>query len=85
MSAKVSLGPFHEAYYEDQLRAMLRSEASAAESKTALAKRIGISPQFLNDMLRGNRRISGRALAFLGFSEITVYYRIGGDRVRAAS
>jgi transcriptional regulator with XRE-family HTH domain len=80
MSApKIELGT-HEAYYADQMLTRLKDAVKTAGSQAALAKRIGISPQFLNDMLRGNRTVGGKALEFLGFAEITVYYRIGGWR-----
>lgn len=76
----INIGPFYQAHYADQMRSMLRAEASAAGSKKALAERIGISPQFLSDMLGDRRAVTGKALAYLGFSQITVYYRIGGDK-----
>lgn len=76
----INIGPFHQAYYADQMRSMLRSALSAAGSQKELAKRIGITPQFLNDMLNDRRAITGKALSYLGFEQITVYYRIGGDK-----
>lgn len=76
----IHLGPFHETYYADQILSRLRAESSAAESQKALAERMGISPQFLHDMLNDRRPITGKALSYLGFAQITVYYRIGGGK-----
>jgi len=76
----INIGPFHQAYYADQMRSMLRSAVHTEGSQKALAKRIGISPQFLGDMLNDRRQITGKALKYLGFEQITVYYRIGGDK-----
>lgn len=76
----INIGPFHQAYYADQMRSRLRAELSAAGSQKELAKRIGISSQFLNDMINDRRPVTGKALAYLGFEQITVYYRIGGDK-----
>lgn len=76
----LNIGSFHKAHYADQIRSILRAELSAAGSQKALAERIGISPQFLHDMLNDRRPITGKALSYLGFAQITVYYRIGGDR-----
>lgn len=70
----------HDAYYADQVRNELRAAVARKGSQKALAEEIGISPQFLNDMLKGNREVGGKALSYLGFAEITVYYRIGGWR-----
>lgn len=76
----INIGPFHQAYYADQIRSLLRTALDTAGSQKALADRIGISPQYLHDMLNDRRPITGKALEFLGFSQITVYYRIGGDK-----
>lgn len=38
-----------------------------------LAKRIGISPAYLNDMLHRHRRVYGKALDFLGLEEVVTY------------
>ncbi len=70
----------HDAYYADQMRSQLRAALDAVGSQKELAKRIGISPQFLHDMLNDRRPVTGKALEYLGFAEITVYYRIGGWR-----
>lgn len=76
---QINLGT-HDAYYADQVLSALRSAVTAKGSQKAAAEAIGISPQFLNDMLKGNRAVGGKALEYLGFAEITVYYRIGGWR-----
>jgi transcriptional regulator with XRE-family HTH domain len=38
-----------------------------------LAARIGISPAYLCDVLKGNRKPKGKVLEFLGLEELTMY------------
>jgi Helix-turn-helix len=45
------------------------------QTQTELAKRIGISPQYLSDMLRRHRRVYGKALDYLGIEEVVTYRR----------
>lgn len=58
-----------------QVRAALRREARAAGSQKALAKRIGVSPPFLCDILNGRREPSGKPVAFLGLTREVRYVR----------
>ena len=58
-----------------QVRAALRQEARAAGSQKALAKRIGVSPTFLCDILNGRREPSGKPVAFLGLTREVRYVR----------
>lgn len=42
-------------------------------TQTELAKRIGISTSYLNDMLQRHRRVYGKALDYLGLEEVVTY------------
>lgn len=53
---------------------LLQKELETCSQKE-LAKRIGISQQYLNDMLHRHRRVYGKALDYLGLEEITIYRR----------
>lgn len=68
-------------FYADQVLYELQQAVIAAGSQKSLAAKIGISPQFLHDMLNERRAIGGKALDYLGFTEMTVYHRF---RRRAA-
>ncbi len=68
-------------WYRDQVLYALKTAVIKAGSQTALASEIGISKQYLHDMLNERRGITGKALDFLGFQEMTIYIPI---RERAA-
>jgi hypothetical protein len=59
--------------YRDQIVAELRTAVRRAGGQKALAEKIGISPQYLHDMLNERRHVTGLALDYLGFTEMTVY------------
>lgn len=42
-------------------------------NQTQLAKRIGVSVPFVNDILHGKREPSGKVLEFLGLERIVIY------------
>jgi len=56
---------------------LLQKELETCSQKD-LAKRIGISQQYLNDMLKRHRRVYGKALDYLGLEEVTTYRRKNG-------
>lgn len=47
--------------------------SSRAHNQLTLAKAIGISPQYLNDILHGNREPCEKCLQWLGLEKIVVY------------
>lgn len=51
---------------------LLRNELEHMTQKE-LAKRIGISPAYLNDMLKRHRRVYGKALDYLNLEEVVTY------------
>lgn len=54
----------------------LQSEVEKAGSQKALANRLGISQQYLNDVLKGRREPGDKILYPLGFQRIVTYTRI---------
>lgn len=46
--------------------AQLRSQLRALGTQKAMAEHLGISPQYLNDLLNGRRKPSDRMLAHFG-------------------
>lgn len=53
---------------------LLRKELERC-TQTELAKRIGISISYLNDMLVRHRRVYGKALDYLGLEQVVTYRR----------
>ena len=49
------------------LIAILRSECARAGGQLAWARRVGFSPQYVNDVLRGRRDVSEAMANALGF------------------
>jgi transcriptional regulator with XRE-family HTH domain len=58
---------------ESDVREELRLLADSMSTHKALADKIGISPQYLHDILRGNRKPGRKVLAFLKLKAVTVY------------
>jgi transcriptional regulator with XRE-family HTH domain len=59
----------------------LRSRVERAESQASLARELGVSPQYLNDVLAERRPPSERLLAALG---IEIVYRRKRPAIEAA-
>ena len=58
----------------DQVREELRDILSRQNmSQRSLAKLIGVSGQFLNEVLLGSREPTGLILEYLGFDRIVIY------------
>ena len=62
---------------EDEVRQLLISECAAAGGQKAWANAHGLSPQYVNDVLRGKRVPGARAQAALGLDRKSVYERVG--------
>lgn len=54
---------------------MLADEARREGSQRALARKIGVSAAFLNDIIRGKREPSGKPLKYLGLVRLVSYHR----------
>ena len=55
---------------------MLRNSVDNAGSQKALAKDLGISEQYLTDLLRGRRMPGRQVLGALGMVEVRLYERM---------
>lgn len=60
----------HDAEY---VRIRLRALASIKGSQRALAREIGVSATFLNDILLGKREPAGKVVSYLGLSRRVTY------------
>lgn len=67
-----NIGPGHTAEY---VRVRLRAMAVIEGSQRALAKKIGCSATFLNDILLGKREPSGVVLTYIGLKRKVTYVR----------
>ena len=59
--------------------AAMRSRIGAAGSQVAYAGRIGVSPQFLSDVLNGRRDVPAAVLTDLGLRRITRFVRVSNE------
>jgi len=57
----------------DEAREDLRLMADDMSTHAALAKKIGISPQYLHDILAGRREPGPKVLAFLKIKKVVLY------------
>lgn len=57
----------------DEVHKMLRRAADRAGSQVALAREIGVSAAFLNDILLGKREPSGKPVQWLGLTRRVLY------------
>lgn len=51
------------------------SKALESESQASVARKIGISPQYLGQVIAGDRPLSEKILAFLGYERVVTYRR----------
>jgi len=54
----------------------LRGEIAAAGTQKGWADRAGVSPQIVNDVLRGRRPIGDRMARALGYSRVVLFERL---------
>ena len=57
---------------------LLRVLATQSDSQSDLAAEIGISPQYLNDILRGRRDPGETVLRYLGLQKRVIYVPLTG-------
>lgn len=55
---------------------MIQQQVIKEGSQRALARKIGVSPTFLNEIIRETRNPTGKVLAYLGLERIVTYQRI---------
>lgn len=60
----------------DKVRQQLTAHALIDGSQSALAKKIGCSRAFLNDIILGKREPSGKVLTYLGLQRRVSYERL---------
>lgn len=66
-----------EYFTADDIREMLREHApeGARGATTALAKKIGVTPKYLGEIVRGQKSINARVLSFFGLGTLTAYVK----------
>ena len=57
----------------DELLEYLKGEVTAANTQKEFAEEVGISEQFLTDVLHGRREITGKLLKYFGREKIVTY------------
>lgn len=70
-----------------EVRALLQKNADAHGQAKLYAKHIGVSPQYLNDVLRGRREPGKKMLRALGLDKVVFYRAVrnqGVDSVAGA-
>jgi transcriptional regulator with XRE-family HTH domain len=60
---------------ETEFREAVKQRACEAGSQAALARHLGVSPQYLGDVISGNRPPGESVLEPLGYERITTYRR----------
>ncbi|HEY8356980.1 MAG TPA: hypothetical protein VIL30_05920 [Ramlibacter sp.] len=61
---------------EDELRKELQDQVDVAGSQTAWAQAHGLTPQYVNDILRGKRMIGSEFARLLSHERLVVYIRM---------
>lgn len=56
---------------------MLMRAVDAAGSQKAFAEKVGVSAQFLHDVLRGRRNANAEILAAIGYERVVTYRKKG--------
>ena len=59
--------------------ALIKDRCNGAEQKQ-IADELGISPQYLNDMLQGRREAGPKVLKALGLVEVVTYRKRRGQK-----
>jgi plasmid maintenance system antidote protein VapI len=65
-------------FQENDLRKELIKRLKRQGTQSSLAREIGISHSYLNDILKGKRQITGPVASYLGFERCTVFKRQRG-------
>lgn len=67
--------------YEDRLREMIQIGVTVDGSQKAFAKRVGISEQYLSDILKGRREPGAKLLNYFGLERVVGYRRADGGKL----
>jgi Helix-turn-helix len=67
--------------YEDRLREMIKIGVRVNGSQKAFAKRVGISEQYLSDILKGRREPGVKLLDYFGLERVVGYRRTDGGKL----
>jgi DNA-binding transcriptional regulator YdaS (Cro superfamily) len=67
-------------YTEEEARMLLSRRISEAGSQAAFADSHGISRQYLTDVLKGRRDMSGKILTALELDKVTQYQPKAGNK-----
>lgn len=70
-------GGFVQLRPSDVVRLLLRECDKSSQKK--LAEQIGISPQYLSDILKGRREVSESVAEKLGFERVVTFVRWGSE------
>ena len=63
-------------YSRSDLKKDLLELVNKMSTQKALAEKIGISEQYLTDILKGRREMGPRVIAFLGYEKVDAYRAI---------
>ena len=66
-------------YCEAEVVAALREHVHEAGSQKIVAAYAGVSASYLNDVLRGKRRINGALLRFTGYERVEYFRAVKND------
>lgn len=58
-----------------EMRAIIGDRVHEEENQAATAHGLGISPQYLSDILRGRREPSQTVASALGYDRVTIYVK----------
>ncbi len=76
-----SYNPHMKHINEGRVREMVRIAVIAEGSQKAFARRVGLSEQYLVDVLKERRAIPTKILEFLGLERVISYKRADGGRL----
>ena len=61
--------------FPEQLISALQDAIENGMTQKELAKELGISQQYLSDIIRGNRPLPGRVANLMGFAKMNTFWR----------
>lgn len=67
---------------QDEFIEFLRNHIAEHGTQQDFAERIGVTPAYVSDVLRGQRKPGKKLLDAMGFERIEMYQRKGGDSER---
>lgn len=65
-------------FTHDTILARLRGCVKVEGSQKAVAKKLGVSQQYLTDVLKGRRDISDTVARKMGYEKVAVFFRTEG-------